>query len=61
MKNDGIASKCGEDSREWDSFDQIVEQVRAAFGDVPAPELNNLIEEAVSAARKDKSGRRPDK
>ncbi|MFZ0807727.1 MAG: hypothetical protein WAN03_16150 [Candidatus Sulfotelmatobacter sp.] len=38
----------------WCSLDQAVNEVRRAFADVPASELDKLIDEAVKSVRKDR-------
>jgi hypothetical protein len=50
----GALSKFVEDAVKWRLFDQTVSEVRQAFADVPPDELQNLIDEAVSSARKEK-------
>jgi hypothetical protein len=50
----GALSKFVEDAVKWRLFDQTVSQVRAAFADVPAAELQNIIDEAVASVRKRK-------
>lgn len=50
----GALSKFVEDAVKWRLFDQTVTQARNAFADVPADELNNVIDEALAGARKEK-------
>ena len=52
----GALSRFVEDAVKWRLFDQTVNQVRAAFADVPAEELDNLIDEAVTSVRKERHG-----
>jgi hypothetical protein len=54
----GALSKFVEDAVMWRLFDQTVNEVREAFADMPAQELDTLIHEAVASVRKDKH-RRP--
>ena len=54
----GALSKFVEDAVRWRLFDQTLNQVRQAFTDVPADELQNLIDEAVTSARKDRKRER---
>ena len=48
----GDLSKFIEDAVKWRVFDQTLTEVRSKFADVPPAELESLIEEAVSAARR---------
>jgi len=50
----GALSKFVEDAVKWRLFDQTVTQVRDAFSDVPADELNSIINEAVTNVRNEK-------
>jgi hypothetical protein len=50
----GDLSKFIEEAVKWRVFDQTVAEVRDKFADVPAGELESLIDEAVAAVRKDK-------
>ena len=50
----GALSKFIEDAVKWRLFDQTVNEVRQAFADVPADELDNMIDEAVVSVRKEK-------
>ena len=50
----GALSKFVEDAVKWRLFDQTVSEVRQSFADVPANELHNLIDEAISNVRKEK-------
>jgi len=50
----GALSKFVEDAVKWRLFDRTVSQVRSAFADVPAEELNVMIDEAVTSVRKEK-------
>jgi hypothetical protein len=43
-----------ESAEKWRTFDEMVKQARKAFASVPAAELDRIIEEAVSSARKQK-------
>jgi hypothetical protein len=52
----GALSKFVEDAVKWRLFDQTVNQVRAAFADVPDAELRSTIDEAVASVRKGKHG-----
>lgn len=54
----GALSKFVEDAVKWRLFDQTVGQVREAFTDVPADELQNIIDEAVTSVRKEKHRQR---
>jgi Ribbon-helix-helix domain len=54
----GALSKFIEDAVKWRLFDQTVHEVRQAFADVPADELDNMIEEAVDSIRKQKHRKR---
>lgn len=53
LKKDAL-SKFVEDAVKWRLFDQGVSEVRQAFADVPAGQLENLIDEAVTSIRKEK-------
>jgi hypothetical protein len=48
----GDLSKFIEDAVRWRVFDQTLAQARGAFADVPAGELEAIINEAVTVARK---------
>jgi hypothetical protein len=50
----GSLSKFVEDAVKWRLFDQTVSEVREAFADVPPDDIQNLIDKAVSSARKEK-------
>ena len=50
----GALSKFIEDAVKWRLFDQTVNEVRQAFADVPADNLDNMIDEAVVSVRKEK-------
>jgi len=50
----GALSKFVEDAVKWRLFDQTVNHVRQAFADVPANDLQSLIDEAVVSVRKEK-------
>ncbi|HSY00780.1 MAG TPA: ribbon-helix-helix domain-containing protein [Acidobacteriaceae bacterium] len=50
----GALSKFVEDAVKWRLLDQTVSQVRKAFADLPPRELHNLIEDAVTSARREK-------
>jgi Ribbon-helix-helix domain len=54
----GALSEFVEDAVKWRLFDQTVNEVREAFADVPADELDSLINEAVASARKEKHPKR---
>jgi hypothetical protein len=54
----GALSEFVEDAVKWRLFDQTVNEVREAFADVPADELDSLINEAVASARKAKHPKR---
>jgi hypothetical protein len=54
----GALSKFIEDAVKWRLFDQTVHEVRQSFADVPADELDNMIEEAVDSIRKQKHRKR---
>ena len=54
----GSLSKFIEDAVKWRLFDQTVSEVRDAFADIPAQELEGLIDEAVRDVRKEKSQER---
>jgi Ribbon-helix-helix domain len=53
----GALSKFVEDAVKWRLFDQTVSEVREAFADMPAEELDGLIDEAVASIRQDKHHR----
>jgi hypothetical protein len=48
----GDLSKFVEDAVRWRVLDQTLTEVRSKFADLPPEELEALIEEAVSSARK---------
>jgi hypothetical protein len=50
----GDLSKFIEEAVKWRVFDRTLGEVRDKFADVPAEELESLIDEAVAAVRKDK-------
>jgi hypothetical protein len=50
----GDLSKFIEEAVKWRAFDQTLAEARDKFTDVPAEELESLIDEAVAAVRKDK-------
>jgi hypothetical protein len=50
----GALSNFIEDAVKWRLLDQTVNEVRKAFADVSAGELDNMIEEAVEGIRKEK-------
>ena len=50
----GALSKFVEDAVKWRLFDQTVNEVRRSFADLPADQLQNLIDEAVSSVRKER-------
>lgn len=54
----GALSKFIEDAVKWRLFDQTVSEVRKAFADVPADELDTMIGEAVESIRKEKHRKR---
>ncbi len=47
----GDLSKFIEDAVRWRLLDQTVTEARAAFADLPADELQAMIDEAVAASR----------
>ena len=47
----GDLSKFIEEAVKWRVLDQTVAEARASFADLPADELNAVIDEAVAAAR----------
>lgn len=49
----GDLSKFVEDAVRWRVLDQTITEVRSKFADLPPEELEALIEEAISSARKD--------
>ena len=51
----GDLSKFIEEAVKWRVFDQTLTEVREKFADLPAAELQSLIDEAVTAVRIDKS------
>jgi hypothetical protein len=53
----GDLSKFIEEAVKWRVFDRTLAEVRGKFADLPATELDALIEEAVTAAR---LGKQPD-
>jgi hypothetical protein len=50
----GDLSKFIEEAVKWRVLDQTMTEVRNKFADMPAAELESLIDEAVAAARKAK-------
>jgi hypothetical protein len=48
----GDLSKFVEDAVRWRVLDQTITEVRSKFADLPPEELESLIEEAISSARK---------
>jgi len=50
----GALSKFVEEAVKWRLFDQRVSEVRQAFADIPAGQLENLIDEALASVRKEK-------
>ena len=50
----GALSKFVEDAVKWRLLDQTVAEVRNAFADVPAGELQDMIDEAVAGIREEK-------
>jgi hypothetical protein len=48
----GDLSKFVEDAVRWRVLDQTITEVRGKFADLPPEELESLIEEAISSARK---------
>ena len=48
----GDLSKFVEDAVRWRVLDQTITEVRGKFADLPPEELEALIEEAISSARK---------
>ena len=50
----GDLSKFIEEAVKWRVFNQTLAEVRGKFADIPPAELESLIDEAVSAARKTK-------
>jgi len=50
----GALSKFVEDAVKWRLFDQTVSEVREAFADMSAGQLDNLIDEAVASVRKER-------
>lgn len=51
----GDLSKFIEEAVKWRVLDQTIAEVRAKFADVPADELESLIDEAVSATRQSRA------
>ena len=51
----GDLSKFIEEAVKWRVFDQTLTEVREKFADLPAAELQSLIDETVTAVRIDKS------
>ena len=54
----GALSEFVEDAVKWRLFDQTVNDVREAFADVSADEVDNLIDEAVASVRREKHSKR---
>lgn len=50
----GALSKFVEEAVKWRLLDQGVNEVRQAFADIPAGQLENLIDEALASVRKEK-------
>ncbi len=50
----GDLSKFIEEAVKWRVLDQTMVEARSKFADLPAPELESLIDEAVLATRKAK-------
>ena len=50
----GALSKFVEDAVKWRLFDQGVSEVRQAFADIPADQMESLLYEAVANVRKEK-------
>ena len=50
----GAPPKFVEDPANWRLFDRTVCQVRNAFSDMPADQLNHTIDKAVASVRKEK-------
>ena len=50
----GDLSKFIEEAVKWRVLDETIEEVRSKFDDLPADELETLIDEAVTAARRDR-------
>jgi hypothetical protein len=48
----GDLSKFVEDAVRWRVLDQTITEIRGKFADLPPEELEALIEEAISSARK---------
>jgi hypothetical protein len=48
----GDLSKFVEDAVRWRVLDQTITEVRGKFADLPPEELEAMIEEAISSARK---------
>ena len=53
----GDLSKFIEEAVRWRVFDQVLEEVRGGFSDLPTEELEALIDEAVVAVRREKRAR----
>jgi hypothetical protein len=53
----GDLSKFIEEAVKWRVFDQTLTEVRSKFADLPADELEALIDEAVVAVREKKRAR----
>jgi hypothetical protein len=53
----GDLSKFIEEAVKWRVFDQTLTEVRDKFADMPPQELEELINEAVAAARKEPPSR----
>ncbi len=51
----GDLSKFIEEAVKWRVLDQTIAEVRAKFADVPADELESLIDEAVIATRQSRA------
>lgn len=51
----GDLSKFIEEAVKWRVLDQTIAEVRSKFADVPADELESLIDEAVSATRQSRA------
>ena len=50
----GDLSKFIEEAVKWRVLDETIEEVRSEFADLPEAELETLIDEAVTAARRDR-------
>lgn len=53
----GDLSKFIEEAVRWRVFDQTITEVRSKFADLPAAELESLIDEAVSSIRQTETSR----